>query len=149
LVADFLAALRYRMENLGSPPPSSSGGRHDDDDDDDDDVAARTREIARRIDAYGLPMAGMMRVATPMMKIPSALGRAGGVAMAVDDGGENGVFVAQAGDDGEEEAWGSVSICVGEFRHFSLALSFSPPPSPPPSPFYAVVVLLTHMHPSL
>jgi hypothetical protein len=63
--------------------------------------------------------------------------------MAADDGGENGVFVAQAGDDGEEEAWGSVSFCVGEFRHFSIRFRPRPPPS------YAVVVLLTHMHPSL
>ena len=73
------------MENSGSPSPSFSGERerHDDDDDDDDDddgVAARTGEIARRIDAHGLPMARMMTRATTTttttpMKIPSALGR--------------------------------------------------------------------------
>jgi hypothetical protein len=73
------------MENSGSPSPSFSGEQErydnddDDDDDDDDGVAARTGEIARRIDARGLPMGRMMTRATTTtttpMKIPSALGR--------------------------------------------------------------------------
>jgi hypothetical protein len=40
LVTDFMSALKYRMENMG---------------DRSDDVATRTKEIAHRIEVYGLP----------------------------------------------------------------------------------------------
>ncbi|KAL3827476.1 hypothetical protein ACHAXA_003745 [Cyclostephanos tholiformis] len=72
LVADFLSALKYRMENLGS---SSREG--------DDDVAARTKEIARRINAYGLPMTGLTTVTSTTTKMPL-------MAMPMEDGGGGG-----------------------------------------------------------
>ena len=151
LVADFLAALRYRMENLETSP--SSGERVCD-----GVVAARTREIARRIDAYGLPMAGMTRAATTKaMNIPLAFGGAGEVATAVDDGGggggggENSVSVAQAGDDGEEEAWDFVSFCLGwNFSGPPRSFSFRPPPPPLllPSLFRSLASIVATLHSS-
>jgi hypothetical protein len=69
------------------------------------------------------------------MKIPSALGRGGEVATAADDGGKHGVCVgANRGRWGGGGLGNLSGFCVWEIRHFSLALSLSPP-RPPPSPF--------------
>ncbi|KAL3786772.1 hypothetical protein ACHAW5_002973 [Stephanodiscus triporus] len=87
------------MENLESSSGKECG---------DDDVAARTREIARRIDAYGLPMVGMTTMTTAL-KMPSILGGIREIATVAEDGsngGENSVADPHDGDDavGEEEA---------------------------------------------
>jgi len=57
LVHDFVAAMKYRMEIIESS--SSKNASNDDGEEEEEkenDVVARTREIARKVNAYGLPL---------------------------------------------------------------------------------------------
>lgn len=53
LVDDFVSAVKFRMENIKS---SNNNGSKEEEETDGALVAARTREVARKINAYGLPL---------------------------------------------------------------------------------------------
>lgn len=55
LVGDFVAAVKYRMENIENSPSSE-----EEEVGDESDVVTRTREVARKMYAYGLPLIGMV-----------------------------------------------------------------------------------------
>jgi len=102
LVDDFVEAVKYRMENIENSPSSE-----EEEVGDASDVVTRTREVARKMYAYGLPIIGM---------VPRTSNSSDGK----DDGEEKAVTVDTAdGNNENEDALVSQFPFIFSFYHAS------------------------------